>query len=418
MHKKKTSAKKSAKKPAKAPSQISSGMQKFKKEFLKALSHEDTAGIPPAKLDAIIARHWGMHQSRRTKLALIEVSNPLESTHGWTGSHTVIDITCDDMAFVIDSVTSLLAEKSYLIEIILHPLLSLEEGARQSHLFIQLGRRLTDQQIGELRDALFNVIDDVRDGTRDWLKIKAQVKACQAALQHAPKVPPEEMQEFVDFINYIHDDNFTLLGCRSYKISGSGKTTKGTLVKGSGLGLLREDRKHSFLNGEEQDFVQNHLVKATLAPVFVTKLSEKSSVHRRVPLDVITVRQYDSKGALIGEMLFIGLFTSVTYSRSIRGIPFLRYKTQQILKLAGFPDNSHDNRALRHILEKYPRDELFQIDLKTLYDACMSIMRLQERPRIALYTRADPFGRSVSCLVYVPRERFDSPPACEIPPDP
>ena len=37
-----------------------------------------------------------------------------------------------------------------------------------------------------------------------------------------------------------------------------------------------------------------------------------------------------------------------------------------------------------------------------------SILRLQERPQIALYTRTDPFGRYISCLVYVPRERYET----------
>jgi glutamate dehydrogenase len=383
-------------------------MQEFKKQFLKTLSRDDTDMISAPKLDAIVARHWRMSQSRRNKLAVIEVSNPAETTHGWTEGHTVIDIVCDDMAFVVDSVSALLAEKSYLIEVILHPLLSLKEGSKQSHIFIQLGRRLPDPQLLELRESLLHVLNDVRDATRDWLDMKARVRSCQELLQNARNVPAEEMQEYLDFINYIHDDNFTLLGCRSYKISGAGKSIKGTLTKGSGLGLLREDRGDSFLKREEQDFVQNYIVKADLPPVFVTKLSQKSSVHRRVPLDSITIRQYDAKGTLTGEVLIIGLFTSVTYSRSIKGIPFLRYKTHQIIKMAGFPDNSHDSRALRHILEKYPRDELFQVDLKTLYEFCLSILRLQERPRIALYTRVDTFGRSVSCLIYIPRERFDS----------
>lgn len=404
--------KKAAKPPAKAsvtlPGKATPDMLAFKKKYLAALSASDTAGMDRGNLDAIIQRQWAISQSRRTKTAVIEITNPIESTHGWTESHTTIDLVCGDMAFVIDSVTALLSERSYLIEYILHPLLTMDDGSRQSHLFIQLGRRLTDPQMAELHKNLEEIIRDVRDGTRDWLKIKASVKSSQTLMQNAPKIDEAEMQEYIEFLNYIHDDNFTLLGTRAYKITGTGKDTKGILIKGSGLGLLSEEREHSFLNGEEKEFVSNYLVKAKLPPVFITKLSMKSTVHRRVPLDAITVRQYDGKGNLTGEVLFIGLFTSVTYSRSIRGIPFLRYKTQQIIKMAGFPDNSHDNRALRHILEKYPRDELFQIELKALYETCLSIMRLQERPRIALYTRPDPFGRSVSCLVYIPRERFDS----------
>src|SRR6185437_1773403 len=64
--------------------------------------------------------------------------------------------------------------------------------------------------------------------------------------------------------------------------------------------------------------------------------------------------------------------------------------------------------ALAHILDTYPRDELFQIGEDELFDAARGILNLQERQRIALFVRRDPFERFVSCLVYVPRERYDT----------
>ncbi|MCK5374310.1 MAG: NAD-glutamate dehydrogenase, partial [Alphaproteobacteria bacterium] len=67
---------------------------------------------------------------------------------------------------------------------------------------------------------------------------------------------------------------------------------------------------------------------------------------------------------------------------------------------------SHNARALRNILEKYPRDELFQLSASELLVICHDIMRLRERQRIALFLRKDIFGRYISCLVYIPRDRF------------
>ncbi len=61
---------------------------------------------------------------------------------------------------------------------------------------------------------------------------------------------------------------------------------------------------------------------------------------------------------------------------------------------------------MRHILEKYPRDELFQISTVDLLRISLDMLRLQERQRIALFMRKDVFGRYVSCLIYVPRDRF------------
>ncbi|MGH6886693.1 MAG: NAD-glutamate dehydrogenase domain-containing protein, partial [Geminicoccales bacterium] len=63
---------------------------------------------------------------------------------------------------------------------------------------------------------------------------------------------------------------------------------------------------------------------------------------------------------------------------------------------------------LQHILENFPRDELFQIGVEELHEIALGVLNLQERQRIALFVRRDPFERFVSCLVYVPRDRYDT----------
>src|SRR4029077_13639379 len=109
-----------------------------------------------------------------------------------------------------------------------------------------------------------------------------------------------------------------------------------------------------------------------------------------------------------GVRLFLGLFTSLAYSRSPRSIPLLRQKVRRTIERAGLAPGSHDGKALLHILETFPRDELFQITEDALFDTAIGILNLQERQRIALFVRKDPLERFVSCLVYVPHERYDT----------
>ena len=61
-----------------------------------------------------------------------------------------------------------------------------------------------------------------------------------------------------------------------------------------------------------------------------------------------------------------------------------------------------------HILEEYPRDELFQIDVETLYNFVMEILMLYERPRVRALARVDKFDRFVSILVFIPRDKYDT----------
>ena len=61
-----------------------------------------------------------------------------------------------------------------------------------------------------------------------------------------------------------------------------------------------------------------------------------------------------------------------------------------------------------HILEDYPRDEIVQVDVETLYNFVMEVLILYERPRLRALARADKFDRFVSILVFIPREKYDT----------
>src|SRR3546814_77250 len=98
----------------------------------------------------------------------------------------------------------------------------------------------------------------------------------------------------------------------------------------------------------------------------------------------------------------------MAYSRSPSIIPLLRQKVDAVVKLSGFSPRSHDGKALLHILENYPRDELFQISVEDLHQIAVGVLHLQERQRTALFVRRDPFERFVSCMVFVPRDRYDT----------
>src|SRR5439155_14444354 len=102
------------------------------------------------------------------------------------------------------------------------------------------------------------------------------------------------------------------------------------------------------------------------------------------------------------------LYTSTAYSASPWQIAVLRRKVQRVLDRSGFAPAGHDYKALVEILETYPRDELFQIGEDELYGIALGILHLGERRRVRLFVRRDTFGRFVSCLVYLPLERYDT----------
>ncbi len=409
--------------PAKAPKIL----KKFLNEFSKNVPDEDLEMMTPAILAQTAQHHLKFSKQRKPREVNISIYTSAAENEGGGGVRTIIDIVSDDMTFLVDSVAAEITHNYKLIHLLIHPVMYIERGEKgkfvgvegkpgkktvsQSHIHIELQGSISEDIALQMEKDLRQVVDDVYYATKDWQAMRQKLRQCQKSLNLAPsqKYSDDEIKEYLDFLEYMHQDNFTLLGFREYKfVEKNGKVASQT-VRRFGLGLLSDDVKPVYIREGKDGLPQDlQRMRRNMPPLTVSKVNKRSTVHRAVPLDAVAVKQFDLDGNVVGECLFIGLFTSVTYSRSIQDIPFLSRKTERVLQLSGFKSGSHDHKALRHVLEKYPRDELLQIDEKNLLKTCISILRLQERQRIALYTRPDPFGRYVSCLVYVPRDRYDT----------
>lgn len=412
----------------KAMGALPSNASKLQKTLLEILGHEiqieDLDTFDPDILVSSSISHWEManeRDGREPKILIYNTTLP-DSTQ----SQTIIDVVSDDYSFLVDSIVAEINRHNLLIGLLLHPIVYVtydEKGnlkhaqierddalARQSHIHIQIRDTLSPEMLAELERGIYTTLEDVYFANRDWRKMLDVLRHTRDDLSKAPlNRSLREIEKYCAFLDYVADNNFTLLGYRHYEFTGKGDALKSKTIKNEGLGLLADEVSPAYITETEEGLPRNlQELRMQLAPVSISKTNRISTVHRRVPMDAIAIKTYDAKGNVTGEKLFVGLFTSVTYSRSVGSVPFIREKVEEVLEMSGFLPNSHDGKAMRHILEKYPRDELFQIDTKELYKTALSILRLQERQRIALFMRKDPFGRYISCLVYVPRDRFST----------
>ena len=403
------------------PPQSSKALQDFAGEFFARVPDDDLVLMTPAVMARVTADHWDMTHARAPGQPAIRAYTRAAGEGEGSMGHTVINIVNDDMAFLVDSVAAEIARHGRIIHQLVHPILHVRHDAKgkinyisatgddtthaQSHMHIEIVGALPDATIRELVADLADVLRDVRFATTDWLRVKDKLLTAQKGLANGMTAQNKaEFDEYLSFLEYIYKDNFTLLGCRETRVNDKGERK---VVPSSNLGLLSDKIKPAVLTaGDMPD--QDHVLRGKLPALAISKINKQSTVHRRVPLDAFTVRQYDDNGKVSGEFVFIGLFTSVTYSRSINDVPLLRRKAEAVMAKSAFRPGTHNHKALRHILEKYPRDELFQIETDDLLSKALSILLLQERQRIALYTRTDIFGRYISCLVYIPRDRYNS----------
>ncbi len=394
------------------------GADAFVRAYYEQLGDDDLSTWSTEELAAAALRHWRFGAQRTVGETLVRVYTP---AHG----HTSIDVIVDDRPFLVDSLTMALDRRSLGVHLVVHPILEVlrsatgglrgmakadgdpddpnEAALLESWTHIEIDRETSTEILDAVHAELVSVLDDVRAATSDWQPMLEALTRVEDELERvAPPCAPDEILEGTALLHWLADENFTLLGYRIYDLTPDDDLVP---VSGTGLGLLRdapEAPSKSFANLPASVRARAH--EKTL--LVLTKTNARSTVHRPTHLDYIGVKRYDATGEVVGEHRFIGLYASGAYNDSPFIVPVLRRKVAAVVDRADFLPASHDHKDLVQILETYPRDDLFQIDVDHLFDIAMGILRLQERRRVRLFVHRQPYGRFVSCLVFIPRDRY------------
>ena len=421
------------------------------------------AGGPPGETSAALLRYFYRHVaaediSTRTEMDLygaamsqykaasyrpqgtanIRVFTPTVAEHGWSAAgHTVVEVVTDDMPFLVDSVTMELNEQNREVHMVVHPQIlvrrdmtgNLEEILagdaqqadradadlshdvfRESWMHIEIGRESSAEQREEIERALAKVLQDVREAVEDWPKMHQQALDIIDDLEeNPPPLPEEEITEGQALLRWLADTHFTFLGYREYKLEEVGEDSDDVALRavpGTGFGILRSDQDMSASFAKLPPLVRAKAREKTL--LVLAKANSKATVHRPVYLDYVGVKTFDESGEVVGERRFLGLFSSAAYTESLTRIPVIRVKARQVIERAGFAPLSHSGKALMDVLETYPRDELFQTPIDELSPIAESVLNTRERRQVRLFVRRDTYGRYLSCLVYLPRDRYNT----------
>jgi glutamate dehydrogenase len=395
---------------------------RFIREFYKNVPPDDILTRAPEDLLAAPATLWRFMAERRPGRAKLRLLDPRDPANHWTAGRTVIQIVNDDMPFLVDSVTAALNQLDLVVHLVIHPVVPVERDKsgkflglapgltgdlKESVMQIEVSGLINAERAQAILGTLDHVLADVRAAVVEWGAMRKRVDQIIDDLgSSALPVPASEAAEAAAFLTWLVNNNFTFLGYREYAFDAEGLA----VVPEAGRGILRNDdylvfdgiRNFTALSPDVQQFVRSRQL------MMISKSNRKSTVHRHAQLDTIVIKTFDGNGEVAGQKLIVGLFTSSSYSHPPRSIPMLRRKVERCVGRSGFAPDSHDGKALQHILDIYPRDELFQIDEDELFRIALGILHLQERQRIALFVRQDPFERFVSALVYVPRDRLNA----------
>ncbi len=410
-------------------SRAEKALKDYADAILSTAHQDDFSGLSPDTVTQIIRSGWDFIALLAPKKHNLRVYNPGSDFQG-LGDTTVIEILNADMPFLVDSVMGEIQERGLRVQLVLHPILrvardskhklksvsaragTVRQGAvKESYIRVHVSRIGDKAERDELARSINQILKNVTIVVQDWRPMLDRLESAVAAYTTAPpSIPVSDLAESIQFLKWLLDNNFTLLGMRTFSFEG-GKT-KGMLkpVARSGLGILRDPNVFVLRRGTEAMHMTPEIRSFFLrpAPLIVTKANVRSTVHRRAYMDYIGVKIYGESGEISGELRIIGLFTSTAYTRSTRNIPLLRQKVEVVLNRSAYPPDSHSGKALLNVLETFPRDELFQISVDQLYRTAIEIQSLDLKPRARAFARPDEFDRFVSVIVFVPRDRYST----------
>ncbi|HMM65645.1 MAG TPA: NAD-glutamate dehydrogenase, partial [Dokdonella sp.] len=399
--------------------------QAFAAHFFRHVPADDIRGREPAEWARIAQFMFDYIRQRAANSAKIRVFNPHRDAEGFENNHTMIAMDTDDMPFLVDSVSMAINQAGLTTHAVIHPIFCIERdpgghvlafgdeqsglGAAESIMLFEIERISDADEIESLRKNIAAAVEDVRAAVTDWPTMKAKM------LEIADKLPSlnlpfdkASLDEAQEFLKWIADDHFTFVGYREYRVVLENGDEVLKPVADTGLGIMRGSEK-GFAARSLKSLAASDLDKSgSVGALILTKTNSRSRVHRPGHMDYLSVLGFDGAGKPVMEQRFLGLLTSSAYMTPPRQVPLLRTNYDTILKRSGLKRDSHSGKALRHILDTLPRDEVFQCSTDELYDIAMAVLDLRERARTRLFVRRDRYGRFFSILAYVPRDRFNT----------
>ncbi len=369
---------------------------------------------------------WRLLERFKSDAPQARVYNPDYEKHGWQSTHTAVEVLHADQPFLVDSVRMELNRRGYSIHTLQNSVFSVRRNKQgellellpkgstgkdvqqEALMYLEINRCANVGALKTLEKALQEVLAEVRLAVADFPAMKARAEALLAGMGKSKrKGDAAELEEVKVFLSWLIDNHFTFLGFEEFSVEEQGGVSRIVYDEGSLLGLSKMLRQGLPASEREIDSEAASYLREPILLSFA-KASEPSRVHRPAYPDFVSLRELDGKGKVVREYRFMGLYTSSVYAESVHHIPYIRHKVAEVARRSGFDAQGHLGKELGQVLEVLPRDDLFQTPIDELFNTAISIVQIQERNKLRIFLRRDPYGRFCYCLAYVPRDVYST----------
>jgi len=328
----------------------------------------------------------------------------------------VVETVTTDSPFIVDSLLEYFHHLGATVRTMLHPifkvtrdtegriasfeqLLSTERG--ESFVHAELELTPTPEQARQIERDVISILTEVQEATGDFEAMTGR------ALQICDETAAiRELVEVRDLMRWLIHGGFVFLGFRRYLVSRADGAAKFKLDPGTELGVMREHDETRFRSSVPLDELPPARRKLLFEgpPLMIGKTRAESHVHRRRPMDSVSIRRTDGLGRVVAFDNFVGLFTSKAYAEEAQHIPVLRAKLRDVLEDEGAVPGSHDYKEIVSAFNSFPKDELFRAPVAELRAQLRLILDVKSEATVRLFVAPDLRHGNVIALVVMPRE--------------
>ncbi len=390
--------------------------KKFIKEFYRSANSKDFRDFDNKDLLYFAVTSFKNLQVREKDFFKVSSYNSSKNV-------TIFNIANDDKPFLLDSIVIEFENRELSIKNIIHPILSISRNSdneardispfsgqnNESIIQLHCEKIYNEDEVDSVTYEIRKILETCNLVVSDWPKmIDLTGKAKKNLLSCKDKFGDVNIDDFIDFISWIEDGNFIFLGATEYQVLKKDKTYSLKRVDDQILGVLRSSYDKvvpSIYNRTAEE------IKVSIEdPYFIEILKSKytSKIHRYSYTERIRIQKFDNDGNVCGEYRLIGLFASSAYYQPSNTIPLVRNKIKNVIDRANYAPKGHNIKDLKYVLDSYPRDELFQISENDLCKIAMETVSISGRSVIRFFPRNDKFSRFVSCLIFLPKDLFNT----------
>ena len=370
----------------------------------------EETGDTHAELTAAAREHSRLASRRDAGEELIRIQ-PAEEP----GAGAVVEIVTDDMPYLVESVLAAVRRSGAEVRQIVHPIVVVQRSPDGTLRHVLPDADPAEPPTGALAESwihvdlvgdaparlqgdLTAVLADVRQVVRDAPAMAHEAVAAAGRLLDGdtPDDAASPAGDVANLLRWLADGHFTFLGHRYLTM------TDGRLLpEGPGLGVLRDPRA-AVETVTPPDSGESRAGDLLL----FTRATAKSRVLRPVQPYYLAVREVDGAGRVVGEHRFVGMLTVAALYENVLDIPVVERHVRAAIHRAGFPLESYSGQQMLEVISALPREELFSATEQQLHDTAVGVLAVAGRRAVRVFLRPDPYRRFISCLVYVPRDRY------------